>query len=151
MGTRKAPAQKRIKTSVSMPIRSCNAFFTRRVMLRQRMGNCLRELRRLKPRRDRSRIYNLGQGKTAHVNVYWTIEEYNKLHHVASVLRVSVSYLIFMMLEVLERITTEQQVFSNCVFICHEWSTMRLAVAEDLFFLPRNRCKRERNSLDGPD
>ncbi|MBS0619788.1 MAG: hypothetical protein JSR44_16500 [Spirochaetes bacterium] len=69
------------------------------------------------------------------INVYWPVEVYDQVHAVAAALRVSVSHLIWLILNLLSNgVQLPTQKFSNYVFSLIEWSENSMTFGETLQF-----------------
>ena len=131
-----APAQEKVKTSISIPSYIIDDFeFNYRIIMNYLDGYLL-EFKSDKPRRDRSREYNRGKGTTEHRNVYWSIHDYNRLHHVASALRISVSFLLYQILLFILSGGEHQIILSNSTFTVVKWSEECFEFHEKLVFRP---------------
>ena len=68
------------------------------------------------------------------MSVYWDMQTYNKLHAVATALRMSVSLLLSEILEAVNNAKPEECGALNYGFQVVEWSDARMAFAENLDF-----------------
>ena len=134
-----APAQEKVKTSISIPSYIISDFEINYRYILNYLDGYLREFKTDKPRRDRSCEYNRGKGAIEHRNVYWSIDDYNRLHHVASALRISVSYLLYQILLFILAGGAHQIVFSNSTFKVERWSEECFEFHEKLVFRPLYR------------
>jgi len=131
-----APAQDKIKTSISIPSNILDEFNANYRFIMNYLDGYLREFKTDKPRRDRSREYNRNKGPREHLNVYWRIEEYNQLHLVASALRISVSYLIYQILLFILAGGPHEVGFSTSTFAVPHWSAECFEFHEKFVFRP---------------
>lgn len=123
-----------IKTSISLPTPALAVFFSNYSALRRNLPQLLKTMHRQQPTRNRLRQYNRQGCETARVNVYWTMDEYNALHGVAAAIRVSVSFLVYQMLQLLLQGITFEQVFSKYSFRIKTWAASQMHVEEAVTF-----------------
>lgn len=123
-----------IKTSISLPSPALADFFSNYSALRRNLPQLLKTMHRQQPTRNRLRQYNRQHGETERVNVYWTMDEYNALHGVAAAIRVSVSFLVYQMLQLLLQGKTFEPVFSNYSFRIKAWTASRMHTEEAITF-----------------
>ncbi|HNA79980.1 MAG TPA: hypothetical protein PKY99_11030, partial [Turneriella sp.] len=84
-----------IKTTVSVPAEILDTFRKYHSLLPEVLHLVLPTALEQQPRRDRATEYNHAEAKFEVVQVYWSLEMYNKLHAVAASQRVSVSFLVY--------------------------------------------------------
>ena len=89
-----------LTTSVSLPIDQVSFWRSRHRKIMRLVPQMLRsQLLRLSPRRGVPRTYNRNAGKMAIVTTRFTETEYDVLHSAAAAFRVSVSWLIYCLIQ----------------------------------------------------
>jgi len=124
----------RKKTSISLPTKLAARWKKQQNLVIQHLPKLLAHYHQAIPRRDRFRRYAIKGARCEIVSVYWDMQTYNKLHAVATALRMSVSLLISEILNSFGNAKPEGCGVLNYGFQVVEWSDMRMAFAENLDF-----------------
>ena len=125
---------KRKKTSISLPSKLAVRWKTLQSRVIRNLPRLLARYHRFPPRRDRFGRYATKGARCEIVSVYWDIQTYNKLHAVATALRMSVSLLLSEILEAVNDAKSEECGGLNYGFQVVEWSEARMVFAENLDF-----------------
>ena len=127
-----------LKTSISLPKDSVTAWRENHWAIMRMYARFLRVVeRKNKFRRKVTRQYNWGNGHCAIVKVRFTPKEYDSLHTVAAGIRVSVSYLIYDLIQFWEKASKKYTKFvvgGNYAPRVLEWSKRRVNFEEKLSF-----------------
>ena len=126
--------QSMFKTSISVPESLIGKWARGRAMVEANLPGLLIQFRESSPCRDRLRKYTRGAEPCVRVSVYWPILMYNELHSVAATLRVSVSHLLWIILQRLESGDSVPKTFLKYSFKVLEWSSQRMYCMEMLKF-----------------
>lgn len=129
-----AGKQAMFKTSISLPRSLMGKWVRRRAMIEAKLPGLLLHFKESSPCRDRLCGYTRGKDPCERLSVYWPIVVYNELHCVASTLRVSVSHLIWIILQKFESGDSIQKAFLKYTFRTVEWSSGRMHCMEILEF-----------------
>ena len=125
---------KRKKTSISLPSKLAVRWKKLQSRVMCNLPKLLARYHRFPPTRDRFRRYATKGARCEIVSVYWDIQTYNKLHAVATALRMSVSLLLSEILEAVNDAKSEECGGLNYGFQVVEWSEARMVFAENLDF-----------------
>ncbi|MBV6492953.1 MAG: hypothetical protein LDLANPLL_00959 [Turneriella sp.] len=127
-----------LKTSISLPKDTVKTWVTNHWAIMRMYARFLRVVeRKRKFRREVTRQYNWGNGRCVIVKVRFTPKEYDSLHMVAAGARVSVSYLIYYLIQFWERMSKKSAKFvvgGNYAPKVLEWSKKRVNFEEKLTF-----------------
>ena len=127
-----------LKTSISLPKDSVTTWRQNHWEIMRMYARFLRVVeRKRKFRRKVTRQYNWGNGHCAIVKVRFTAKEYDSLHTMAAGIRVSVSYLIYDLIQFWEKASKKCARFivgGNYASRVLEWSKRRVKFEEKLSF-----------------
>lgn len=128
--------QAMFKTSISLPKSLIGKWAQRRSMVEAKLPGLLIQFRKSNPCRNRLCRYTRCAEPFVRLSVYWPIVVYNELHSVAATLRVSVSHLLWIILQRLESGDSVPEAFLKYSFKALEWSGQRMHCMEILEFSP---------------
>ena len=127
-----------LKTSISLPTEIIPTWLANRWAIMRMYARFLRIVERKKKfRRKVTRQYNRGNGHCGIVKVGFTTKEYDSLHTMAAGIRVSVSYLIYDLIQFWKKASKKNAKFvvgGNYMPRVLEWSKIRVKFEEKLSF-----------------
>ncbi|HRP69137.1 MAG TPA: hypothetical protein PLY93_06365 [Turneriella sp.] len=127
-----------LKTSISLPQKSIPTWAKNHRAIMRIYSRFLRVVvRKTKFRRGVKRLYNKTNGRCAIMKVKFTPHQYDSLHTVAAGIRVSVSFLIFYLIQFWEKASQKNTYFlvaDNYAPQVLEWSKTRVPFQEKITF-----------------
>ena len=125
----------KITTSMSLPASLVAIWRRNRAQILRLTGGLLQQASRRHPRRSVARMYNRGMGAMEIVTARFSAEEYDSLHYLAATLRVSVSLLVFELIQFWLNSGEKPKrklPLTNYSYSIREWGPTRLIFTEIL-------------------
>lgn len=135
----------KLKTSISLPSNAENLWKQYRKTIQQFLSAHLQRYQTEKMRRIGLLSFNDCNEGLVRVNVYWDQATYDQLHAVAHALRMSVSHLLWQILNFVLSGEHIESIFSNYAFTKKEWSEDRFMYTEVIQFSQRPTTKTRKN------
>lgn len=139
-------ARTKLKTSISMPAIDVEIWKRHRHTICAHLAGHLSRFANQKIRRVGLRCFNACPSGLERINVYWSQQEYNQLHATAHALRMSVSHLLWLVLQFVLAGGRVADYFSNYAIIVHKWGFNALIFEEKINFILANGRSRDAGS-----
>ncbi|WP_157210471.1 hypothetical protein [Turneriella parva] len=142
-----------MKTSISLPAADEQHWRVHRKKIFARLPSYLRRFHQQKVRRIGLKQFSNCEMGLVRFNVYWDQESYNQLHAVAHALCMSVSHLLWQILQFVVAGGEVSESFSNYAFKAGTWSSRAMSFSEKLVFHtppPRKHRHKTPNIWDKP-
>lgn len=136
----------KLKTSISLPLSAEHDWRLHRGEIQSFLSAHLRRHHTEKLRRIGLLEFNDCTEGFVRFNVYWSQEIYDQLHAVAHALRVSVSHLLWRILNFVLSGEQLEETFSNYEFVKHEWSSKLYMYTETIRFSDKAHQKSHRKT-----
>lgn len=135
----------KLKTSISLPLSAKPDWQLHRGAIQSFLSTHLYRQHSEELRRIGLREFNDCAEGLVRFNVYWSQEIYDQLHAVAHALRVSVSHLLWRILNFVLSGEQLDEIFSNYEFIKQEWSPRSFVYTEVIRFSgnPHQKSRRK--------
>ena len=124
----------KMKTSISLPAPDEQNWRMHRGAILTRLPSHLRRFHQQRPRRIGLKQFSNCEMGLVRFNVYWDQESYNQLHAVAHAMCMSVSHLLWQILQFVLAGGEVSNAFSNYVFKANAWFARALSYSEELTF-----------------
>ncbi|MFO1527489.1 MAG: hypothetical protein U1F16_16075 [Turneriella sp.] len=138
----------KLKTSISLPQQYLPLWQYHASQITDNLPFYLKTLQTKNFRPIGLKTFNICPDGISRANVYWEQEIYDQLHAVAHALRMSVSHLLWNILQIVTKGIKVDKVFSNYVLLRKKWSKSIFILTEVIHFASRKNARHRKNGQD---